>query len=245
MPAHNLTQNGQPQTQKPKPIPWLRVPPDVASTGSPLQKDSNSDLEILGDIVHEENDSMQISLPKLTKQSLPDAGNVRKRPVPTARKDEWEDSSDEDEGKRATDPNRKKSKSFRSGVAASLPNRGKPISRPSRFHKLSKTNGTDAKELSQSKTAVDFRKRREVEEAYRQRVCAMIDDDILQRVDAEGGITPVGRMYKAVYTMMERQTGDKEQAANRANHDEVMRLRAENQAMKAKIDEAIRLFHSA
>ncbi|OAL20494.1 hypothetical protein AYO22_08795 [Fonsecaea multimorphosa] len=185
---------------------------------------------------------MQTRQSKSANHSLPDAGNVRKRPVPTARKDEWQDSSDEGEGNNATVPNLKGSRYFSLGMTNSPPKKRLVTSKGPRFNKIYKPKGAEAKKPSQS---IDFRNRREAEESYRKKVCALIDDDILQRVDAEGGITPVGRMYKAICRMMERQSKSKQPGANGASHDEVMRLRAENQAMREKIDEATQLLRSA
>ncbi|OAP64173.1 hypothetical protein AYL99_00145 [Fonsecaea erecta] len=245
MGVHDLAHFGSLQAPKPTAVPGMRYQPQLASTGSPMQRRSKPHTKILGDIVHEEGDSMQASQANSTNPPLPNAGTVRKRPAPTARKDEWQDSSDDGEGEQATVPNYQTSKPFQSRLIDSLPNKGSFVNKKFRFHKISKPMGAERKGLSQSKAAADFRNRREVEEAYRKKVCALIDDDILERVDAEGGITPAGRLFKAIYRMMERQGDGKLQAvATQASHDEIMRLRAENRLMRERMDEAARALRS-
>lgn len=58
--------------------------------------------------------------------------------------------------------------------------------------------------LSMSKNAVDFRQRKVVEKQYQERLAEMLDSDIVQQVDEEGGITPLGRVFKAGVRVMER-----------------------------------------
>ncbi|EXJ66636.1 uncharacterized protein A1O5_10307 [Cladophialophora psammophila CBS 110553] len=234
MDTRGLAPKWQPQTLGPTPVP-LKKGPNTRSAGSLSQSEPDSDMGKLGDIENEGSDSPSLSRRK--RAIDPELEETpRKRLPPSAGKDEWEDSSDEEEGN---------SKYFQTRLADSTPNKEKATGKPSRSHRISKSKGAEAKKLSMSKTAVDFRNRKEVEGHYKKKVCAMIDHDVLERVEAEGGITPAGRMYKAVYRMMERRRRTERPAAKGAGHEEVRRLRAENQAMKEKIDEATRLLRSA
>ncbi|KIW88403.1 uncharacterized protein Z519_10972 [Cladophialophora bantiana CBS 173.52] len=234
MGTRGLAPKGQLQTSEPTPIP-LRKGPGTRSAGSLSPSEPDSDMEILGDVENEESD---FPSPSRRKRAIdPELEeNPPKRLPPSARTDEWEDSSDEEEGN---------SKYFQTRLAHSTPNKEKTTGKPSRSHRISKSKGAEAKKLSMSKTAVDFRNRKEVEGYYKKKVSAMIDHDVLERVEAEGGITPAGRMYKAIYRTMERRKRTERPAPKGAGPEEVKRLRAENQAMKEKIDEATRLLRSA
>lgn len=55
-----------------------------------------------------------------------------------------------------------------------------------------------------SKGAKDSRQRRAIEEQYQKRLEELLDEDIRQQVEQEGGITPIGRLFKAGVRMMER-----------------------------------------
>ncbi|KIW84793.1 hypothetical protein Z517_00181 [Fonsecaea pedrosoi CBS 271.37] len=221
MDAPDLIQKVKPQAPRSKPgFPQMgvfrsTVASTVASTGSPLK---------IRDVEHGNND---------TDHPMLNPVNVRKRPNASARKDEWEDSSGAEGDK------------HQSGISNSPPNKGRVINKTPRFNKISKPTGEEVKELSQSRSAVDWRNRKEVEEAYRKKVCAMIDDDILDQVNAEGGITPIGRMYKAVCWMLERQNVDNAHVTNEAGQEDITTLRAENEAMRKAIDRAMQLLESA
>lgn len=57
---------------------------------------------------------------------------------------------------------------------------------------------------SMSDTAVDFRQRRVIETEYKQHLATLLDDNVVQEVEEEGGITPLGRLFKAAVRMLER-----------------------------------------
>lgn len=61
-----------------------------------------------------------------------------------------------------------------------------------------------SKGLSQTRNAIDYRKRHAIAAHHRARVIELMDKDIIDRVDREGGITPEGRFYKAMLMMLER-----------------------------------------
>ena len=97
--------------------------------------------------------------------------------------------------------------------------------------------------------ATDHRERRAVEKELKEKVCASIDEDILQQVDAEGGITPGGRLYKAVYLMMRRTQGQCQQTITPPRSspeisDELAELRVENQMLRQRIEDAAKLLGS-
>ncbi len=101
---------------------------------------------------------------------------------------------------------------------------------------------------------MDYRGRKQVERDYKDKVCAFIDQDILDRVDSEGGITPEGRVYKAVYEMMEREQrqGGQQQVVTpptsspeSSSSDEVARLREEVQKLRRQIGVASKALGSA
>lgn len=52
--------------------------------------------------------------------------------------------------------------------------------------------------------AVDYRERKVVQEQYREHLATLLDADIVEQVEEEGGITPLGRLYKASVRMLER-----------------------------------------
>ncbi|OAL33170.1 hypothetical protein AYO20_07487 [Fonsecaea nubica] len=229
MDAPDLTQKVKPEAPRSKPgFPRMggfraTVASTVASTGSPLQNDLDRDMEIR-DVEHGKND---------TDYPVLNPVNVRKTPNASARKHESEDSSVAEGDK------------HQSGISNGPPNKGRVINKTPRFNKISKPTGEEIKELSQSRSAVDWRNRKEVEEAYRKKVCAMIDDDILDQVNAEGGITPIGRMYKAVCWMLKRQNGDNAHVTQKAGQEDITTLRAENKAMRKAIDRSMQLLDSA
>lgn len=63
---------------------------------------------------------------------------------------------------------------------------------------------------SMSKGAVDYRERKSVEADYQARFAELLDHDIVQQVDQEGGITPQGRLFKAGVRMLERVERERE-----------------------------------
>ncbi|KAK4935166.1 hypothetical protein LTR10_023729 [Elasticomyces elasticus] len=60
---------------------------------------------------------------------------------------------------------------------------------------------------SKGRGAVYNRERREEEDDDRKKLCEKIDDDILKQVDAAGGSTPAGRVFKSALLMIERLQG--------------------------------------
>lgn len=52
--------------------------------------------------------------------------------------------------------------------------------------------------------AVDYRQRKAVNKEYQAHFASLLDSDIVEQVDAEGGITPQGRLFKAGVRMLER-----------------------------------------
>lgn len=61
-----------------------------------------------------------------------------------------------------------------------------------------------SKEYSMSKTAVDFRERKKLQAEYQEELAELLDDDVVQQVEMEGGITPLGRLFKAAVQMLQR-----------------------------------------
>jgi len=61
-----------------------------------------------------------------------------------------------------------------------------------------------SKGLSMKHNAVDYRQRRDVQKEYLARLARLLDADIVKQVEAEGGITPEGRTFKAAVRMLER-----------------------------------------
>lgn len=57
---------------------------------------------------------------------------------------------------------------------------------------------------SMTPQAVDYRERKIIQQEYQDRLMDLIDRDIRDQVDGEGGITPLGRLFKAGVRMMER-----------------------------------------
>lgn len=99
---------------------------------------------------------------------------------------------------------------------------------------------------------MDYRERKKIERGYKDKVCAYIDQDILERIDSEGGITPEGRMYKAFYEMMERmqRQGEQEQVvtppdSSSDDAEELTRLREENQTLRRRLGVAAKALASA
>ncbi|KIX07990.1 uncharacterized protein Z518_02644 [Rhinocladiella mackenziei CBS 650.93] len=179
---------------------------------------------------------------KRTASSLTDSplSTLRKGPAGVASKDEWADSSDEEENIKRTRISKRGGNMSRSKSAGGNDADTIEVKKASTSSRLSMTVAKPAKHskrvMSMSKNAVDHRKRKNIEENYRKKVCTLIDADILERVREEGGITPAGRMYKAAYTMLTRLRGQKNAGATS--------LRAENEALRAKIAEAAELLRS-
>jgi len=61
-----------------------------------------------------------------------------------------------------------------------------------------------SKGLSMTPSAVDYRERKIVQAQYQSRLAELLDADIVSQVEIEGGITPLGRLFKAGVRMMER-----------------------------------------
>jgi len=53
-------------------------------------------------------------------------------------------------------------------------------------------------------SAVDYRERKSVQAQYQAQLAELLDPDIVSQVETEGGITPLGRLFKAGVRMMER-----------------------------------------
>lgn len=60
------------------------------------------------------------------------------------------------------------------------------------------------KGLSMTKSAVDYRERKVIQQQYQDRMASLLDEDIVNQVEEEGGITPLGRLFKAGVRMLER-----------------------------------------
>ncbi|KIW69976.1 hypothetical protein PV04_02288 [Phialophora macrospora] len=211
------------------------------------QARSSSANDDLGDIVHEEAQPVP-TVPTFQTAPAP-SQSLGKRRVPRASKDEWADSSDDELSIRVIGAESTASEYFQSAKAHNTngnpPKKAKTtvVKRDPRFHRMSGPKQESPKPLSMSKNAVDFRGRRDVEKSYKEKVRAFIDKDILRRVDSEGGITPTGRFYKAVYMMMERKLAQPKQlvtssADNPGSSGEIARLKAENQKLRQVIEDA-------
>ncbi|KAK5089495.1 hypothetical protein LTR24_006137 [Lithohypha guttulata] len=61
-----------------------------------------------------------------------------------------------------------------------------------------------SKGLSMTPSAVDYRERKIVQAQYQSRLAELLDADIVSQIEIEGGITPLGRLFKAGVRMMER-----------------------------------------
>lgn len=61
-----------------------------------------------------------------------------------------------------------------------------------------------SKGLSMTPSAIDYRERKVVQAQYQARLADLLDPDIVSQVEDEGGITPLGRLFKAGVRMMER-----------------------------------------
>lgn len=61
-----------------------------------------------------------------------------------------------------------------------------------------------SKGLSMTASAVDYRERKIVQAQYQAQLAELLDPDIVSQVETEGGITPLGRLFKAGVRMMER-----------------------------------------
>jgi len=61
-----------------------------------------------------------------------------------------------------------------------------------------------SKGLSMTASAVDYRERKSVQAQYQAQLAELLDPDIVSQVETEGGITPLGRLFKAGVRMMER-----------------------------------------
>ncbi|EXJ61669.1 hypothetical protein A1O7_02098 [Cladophialophora yegresii CBS 114405] len=167
---------------------------------SAVEKDSKDSA----DIAHEQDQKLQVATTSPPPQSL------GKRRVPHTSKDEWADSSadeltvGEKGGKLTT------GESFQSvplestdGKAHKKAKRVGARGGP-RYNRLAGPTNASPKALSMYENAVDARERLKIAKSYKEKICAIIDTDILQRVDSEGGITPDGRFYKAILMMMDR-----------------------------------------
>ncbi|KAJ9605817.1 hypothetical protein H2200_009666 [Cladophialophora chaetospira] len=180
-----------------------------------------------------------------------------KRRVVSAGKDEWADSSDEEVVTPTIGKKSYTSDYFRPTGTDSLHDNPRKKARTARGHRESRFQGisgpqpTGAKPLSQTKSARDFRQRRETERDYKEKVRAAIDRDILDRVDTEGGITPLGRFCKAIHQMMERQQrkrGPRQVVtppkSSPETVDELAKLRQENQELRRRIQGASKVLGS-
>jgi len=230
------------------------------------EDEDSSVSDDLGDIIHEEDDNDIIAHsevePDTTRPSY--ANNRFKRTAAVAFNGEW-DSTSEDE------PARPKRASGARPVPTNTRNKSLQNKRPLNASAARSTKTTtktktrqSEKKVSMSKTAVDFRKRKQAEADLCEKVCVLIDDDILEAVEEEGGITPPGRMYKAVLRMMQRMGyGEGEEGKRKGNEqakakvkaqgagksqsggdDEVARLRAENGALREAVTAARELLGS-
>lgn len=98
-----------------------------------------------------------------------------------------------------------------------------------------KTPHDRSRGLSMTPSAVDYRERKVVQAQYQARLAELLDSDIVRQVEAEGGITPDGRLYKAAVRMMERMMDERadrpksepknEKAVFRPGADETQQLR--------------------
>ena len=73
---------------------------------------------------------------------------------------------------------------------------------------------------SMTPSAVDFRARKVQQKQYEERLAALLDDDIVDQVEEEGGITPLGRLFKAGVRMLERVQAERAGRRNMTQHDD-------------------------
>ncbi|ETI27233.1 hypothetical protein G647_09916 [Cladophialophora carrionii CBS 160.54] len=224
--------------------------PNLESRNNAPRAESSAAEKDSGDILHEEEQTVPIA--PATQAASPPSQSLGKRRVPHASKDEWAESSGDETTVHVPSADTTASEYFQS-VAANSSNRNArkkaktvaAVGGP-RYKRLLGLKQASPKPLSMSKTAVDYRERKKIEKSYKEKICAFIDNDILQRVDFEGGITPDGRLYKAILMMMERKEARPKQAVTPfddgpGSSDDIARLKAENQKLRERIADASRV----
>lgn len=100
---------------------------------------------------------------------------------------------------------------------------------------------------SQTPNAIDYRARKAYQKELEEQFRKSLDQDIVRQVEAEGWITPEGRLYKAGLRQMQRVTQERE-AADAADHRtmeltfegqqrKVQTLEAENEKLRSGVEE--------
>lgn len=102
---------------------------------------------------------------------------------------------------------------------------------------------------SMTPSAIDYRERKKIAAEYQVRFAELLDDDIVQGVEAEGWLTPIGRLFKAGVRQLERQIEERRtksqamtshapntQLIDDFSYDESATLRIENDRLKTKLD---------
>ena len=92
------------------------------------------------------------------------------------------------------------------------------------------SNTQSSRSDNDTANAVDYRARIAYQKELEQQLREMIDQDIVQQVEAEGWITPAGRLFKAGVRMMER--GKQERQAVAMMDERVKRLDVERQSRR-------------
>jgi len=200
------------------------------STG-PLSTDTEEDNTLTGLV--DATSNLDFSRPDIPQ----------KRTAAAAFENNGEESGDDDDLSRPRPhklERRRGTKCTKLMPKASTPGTGiepAPVSPVQGLEATSEVTTQPEKEPSMKRKTVDCRKRRQIELDLRTKLCTLIDQDILDRVDAEGGITLPGRMYKAVTLMMERMRGQGEGGSEveslRAVNTALRALRADNRALRA------------
>ncbi|OCT49670.1 hypothetical protein CLCR_07426 [Cladophialophora carrionii] len=227
--------------------------PNIESRTNAPRAESSVAEKDSGEILHEEEQTVPHA--PATQAASPPSQSLGKRRVPHASKDEWAESSGDETTIHVQGADTTASEYFQS-VAANSSNRNARkkvktmvVQGGPRYNRLSGPKQASPKPLSMSKTAVDYRERKKIEKSYKEKICAFIDNDILQRVDSEGGITPDGRLYKAILMMMERREARLKQSVTpddgSGSSEDIARLKAENQKLRVRIADASRVLGHA
>lgn len=87
---------------------------------------------------------------------------------------------------------------------------------------------------SMTPQAVDYRERKVIQKEYEERLMELIDSDIRNQVDGEGGITPLGRLFKAGVRMMERVQNERAQSRSLSPSPNAMELEEEVKMLKTR-----------
>lgn len=73
---------------------------------------------------------------------------------------------------------------------------------------------------SMTPSAIDYRERKVQQKQYEEKLAALLDDDIVDQVEDEGGITPLGRLFKAGVRMLERVQAERAGRQGMTQHDD-------------------------